>query len=158
MIAAFFELCFTGGAALSSRLAGSTSNLSKSDGTAMADRSPLSRRGTFTNGAGFLKLEHQNSPAPAPLISRKVSFGMYGAMLIFLAFCLAAIVTCPDGRLFHQELEDGHAERMMASQTASGTVTEDPSSLFDRKALIAVCGCFLFSVVVVGAYIINARR
>ena len=127
---AFFELCFTGSAERSMRLARSTDNLSKYAGVAMANNTP--RRRTLTNGAGDF-----NSPSSAPLLSRKVSIGKYGAMLIFLVFCISAIVLCPDGQSFHQlDLEGGISEGIAIQASASGTGKEAPSSRGERAVVI----------------------
>jgi hypothetical protein len=150
-IAAFFELCFTGRADCAWRMARSEKALSSPAGPQVIPAEyPRARPGNYIlrSGAGV------PPPAPAPQLSRKVGIGMYGAMLIFLAFFIILFVSCPDGQAFHgEDVTSG-----IRSQSASGTGTEAPSSLISTSDKIKGSGCVLFSWSALGFMFFRAHR
>jgi len=150
-IAAFFELCFTGRADRAWRMARSEKGLSSpagSNGISAAFTRSRPGQYMFRSGAGV------PPPAPAPQLSRKVGIGMYGAMLIFLAFCIIVFVTCPSGQAFHvEDVTSG-----IRSQSASGAGTEAPSSLISTSDKIKGSGCVLFSWSALGFMLFRAHR
>ena len=122
-IVAFFELCFTGNAVTSWRLARSDSHntiLSSSRAGANNPELPQLRPGIVVSrkGAGV------TPPSPALHISRLICIGKYMAMLIFLAFVITVFVTCPSGRSFATEDDNTGTVQPASADTA----TEGPSS------------------------------
>jgi len=128
-IAAFFELCFTGNAVTSWRLARNYSLSSRAVGANNPEH-PTSRPGIIVSrkGAGVSPKAH------APHISRLICIGKYMAMLIFLAFVITVFVTCPSGRSF--ATEDDNTGTVQPAAMTSGT--EAPSS-FEARMVGTVC-------------------
>jgi len=143
-IAAFFELCFTGQAERSWKLARlDYSALSQlGPGAATAEITPKPRPGIIISrkGAGA------TPPAPALHISRMIRIGKYTAMTIFLAFVITAFVSCPDGR----SLDDGNIGTAQSAAMATGT--EAPSSI---SAITAGTVCVLISITIAAAAILR---
>jgi len=142
-IAAFFELCFTGSADRSWRLARSDS-LSLRAGASNPELPQRPRPGIVVSrkGAGAL-----HTPASALRISRLICFGKYVAMLIFLAFVITAFVSCPSGR----KTEDGNTGTVQPASMTTGT--EAPSSIISRGEKIILISCVLVSVTLAAASI-----
>ena len=138
-IAAFFELCFTGKAVTSWRLARNYSLSSRAVGANNPEH-PTPRPGIIVSrkGAGV------SPQSPALHISRLICIGKYMAMLIFLAFVITAFVSCPDGR----SLEDGNTGTVQPASMAMGT--EAPSS-FEARIVGTV---FAFISITLGAVLI----
>lgn len=135
-IISFFELCFTGRAVCSMRLA-RTGHCLTSHAGATSTNSPKPR----CNHSIFIK--------------RKVSLGMYSAMLIFLVFCITTFVSCPDGRT--HLMEDGNSSLRIAGQSAAPTATEGPSSTPDKTAKFIVLGCVTFLYLIIFCLVIRGR-
>ena len=157
-IAAFFELCFTARADRAWRLARTDSRrISLSSRSAGAKVTPAEhpqpRPGTLLSRR---RVGVQLPPAPALQLSRKVNIGMYSAMPIFLVFCITAIVMCPDGRI--NLTEDGNSSLRIAGQSASGTATEGPSSAPVGVKRLAIAGCVIALIMIIGVIYINASR
>lgn len=156
MTAAFFELCFTGRAVCSWRLArADTNRLSlRAVGVKVTPAEyPDPRPGNLVFrrrvGATF-------PPASIPQLSRKVGIGMYSAMLFFLVFCFTVFVTCPSGRSF--AMEDGSGWTVKKMAIASGTGTEAQSSTPVGVKRFAIAGCVIASIMTIGVVYINASR
>jgi len=150
-ITAFFELCFTGRADCAWRIARSEKSLSSPAGSKVIPAEyPRARPGNYVlrSGAGV------HPQASAPQLSRKIGIGMYGAMLIFLAFCIIVFVMCPDGQAFHRE----DVTSGIRSQSASGMGTEAPSSIISTVDKIKGSGCVLFSWPALGYMCFRVHR
>jgi len=131
-IAAFFELCFTGNAVTSWRLARNYSLSSRAVGANNPEH-PTSRPGIFVSRVTG-RVSHSFPPGPALKISRLICIGKYMAMLIFLAFVITVFVTCPSGRSF--ATEDDNTGTVQPAAMTSGT--EAPSS-FEARMVGTVC-------------------
>ena len=136
-IAAFFELCFTGNAVTSWRLARNYSLSSRAVGANNPEH-PTSRPGIFVSRVTG-RVSHSFPPGPALKISRLIGVGKYLAMLAFLVFVLL-VVTRPGGLSL---TEDGVVYG--AIRSASAEATEGQSSNITRKEKIVMIGCLLVS-------------
>jgi len=155
-IAAFFELCLTGRACRAWRMARSDNSVlsSKGPGAGTADFTSIPPRpGIFVSRVTG-RVSHSSPHGPALKISRKVNIGMYSAMTIFLVFCLAVFVICPDGRSF---AEDG-TQRIDKNQIASGTATEGQSSITRGEKIVGVGLMALSILIVAGTYLNGLRK
>jgi len=153
---AFFELCLTGWAEHSWRIARADDHniLSSKVGAISMDADPLKPRRNLFLSKGRA-INQSSTSKPAPQLSRRISIGLYLAMLIFLVFCFNTFVAGPNGQSF-KKVEDG---QIVIGITESGTATEGPSSNeIDMPARIAVTFCLVLSFFIVIAYFIDYAR
>jgi len=137
--AAFFELCFTGAAVRSWKLARSDSLSLRAGAKVTSAGNPKPRPVLFVSrGAGKVI----PPPAPAPHFFRRLFVTAAIAIVVIAAvFCVAR----PDG------LEDVTTRCQAASMDQA---TEGPSSNFmGRKERIVLFGCLLFSIALAAASI-----
>jgi hypothetical protein len=144
-IAAFFELCLTGRADRSWRLARNDSfRLSLAAGAKGTPAEHLQPRPGIVISR---KRAGATPPAPALRISRVIYIGKYMAMTIFLAFVITVFVSCPSGR----KTEDGNTGTVQPASMTTGT--EAPSSIISRGEKIILISCVLVSVTLAAASI-----
>ena len=134
-IAAFFELCLTGRADRSWRLARNDSF--RPSLAAGAKGTPAEHLQPRPGIVISRKRAGATPPAPALRISRVIYIGKYMAMTIFLAFVITVFVSCPGGRSF--ATEDGKTGTVQAASTDQAK--DGPSSDAKTMRVTAYCPC-----------------
>ena len=147
---AFFELCFTGKAVGTWRIAradGWSNILTAGEKPTSAVRPPAVQ--FLSRGAGEHKPSFPPEPAPIFLSRLIIVIAFAGLMIVGALLCVekSTGLTHTEDRI--QGIDD--------NQEASGTGMEAPSSGFGRAEQIAITGCVITSMII-GVCLVNAKR
>jgi len=150
---AFFELCFTGKAVGTWRIAradGWSNILTAGEKPTSAVHPPAVQ--SLSRGAG--EYNSPFPPEPAPIFLSRLIIVIVIAGLMIVGALLS--VESPNGQSFYTE---GGIQRIDENQMASGTGTEPRSSGPGRAEQIAITGCVIASMImVIGVCLVNAKR